>query len=255
MIKEGKLWCKANVKNTRKEKKIVGVLSAIMVLLIAAFSFVGCGNGISNEINTDLQYIVFHDNIGNSYKLSKCEKLTVEYDYDEHATYTFGYDAYYVQDDAQPFASEENIRTVDGNKPGKYSICVVTRIHGGGEEWTFLYVVVKEKPRITPEISFDPHGALEYVENKRYVYKYEEGKFPNYPVLQVTYHNNPLQLRHDGIYYAEELETGKIMLIDEVKVGEYRIYYCVQDFSYVNECDKGIYSDIFLSVIVKYVEV
>ena len=144
---------------------------------------------------------------------------------------------------------------VDGYNRLKYSICVVTRIHGGGEEWTFLYVVVKEKPRITPEISFDPHGAIEYVENKRYVYKYEEGKFPNYPVLQVTYNNNLIPIRKDGVNYAVELETGKMMLIYEVKVGVYRVHYRVMDEIFVNECDKGIYSDISISVIVEYVEV
>ncbi|MDE6029264.1 MAG: hypothetical protein K2F90_02955 [Clostridiales bacterium] len=260
-----------------KHKKVIAVIMAVVAVLAFAFTFVGCGSDRANEDKTPSvskrargKYAIFDDGAGNTYRVSCIlgnPARTVYYEYEQGKTYRFSYTIYYSDNDEFTgeggnwieAPGEFNIASrlvVPAYIPGEYSIMIYTKLSNGSQESANLNVVVKEKPRLTPEVSFDPKDAIDFIPNERYVYKYDGNR--HYPSALLSYNGNNIELNRDCVITmsAENEIKDPVLALQSyaTNVGVYTVYYSIGDNCMKNKSDKGVYSTVSTSVIVEIVE-
>lgn len=260
----------------RKIWKTITTLLTLTIVLMGVFVFlcVGCGSDSANDgvkpskPVTRGKYVIFDDGNGNTYKVY-CHlgspAYTVYYEYELGKIYNFSYKIYYSDfSDNDEFTGESgnwisapgefnsaSSLRVPADIPGEYPISVYTKLSNGSWECASLKVIVKEKPRLTPEVSFDPNGAISYVPNEKYVYKYDG--YIHHPSALLSYNGNSIELNRDCVITIDSnvKSNNSFFVID---VGVYTVYYLIDDFCMENESDKGKYSVISTSIIVEIIE-
>ena len=249
----------------RRIWKTIAPLLVLITALMGVFVFlcIGCGSDSGNDdkTSTDQPYfqrykdVVFDDGQGKTYTVATGDERTVYYEYDLGKTYLFSYKIYHS--DTGEFTGESgdwfdapSYFMVSADMPGEHIMRVYTKVDNS-TECAKLKVIVKEKPRLTPEVSFDPNGAISYVPNEKYVYKYDG--YIHHPSALLSYNGNNIELNRDCVITIDSNANGNndFFVID---VGVYTVYYLIDDFCMENESDKGKYSVISTSIIVEIVE-
>lgn len=126
-------------------------------------------------------------------------RLTIEKEYEEGTYYTYRYDIDSSTDDIVG-ASSGSLGSCEP-EPGTYYM--EAPVNDTGSFRFTLQIIINEPvdPRVTPQVAFDPNGAVNYEDGIRYVYEYDGNV--HYPMIY-------------GIYEGEKYcQTMKICMSKE----------------------------------------
>lgn len=209
-------------------KKRVVLIGLAVALIIGLFS--GCGQqkpDISNK------YIVVSDSVYGIKFVNDCyssggtfkEKL----EWVEGRSYAFKYDVYYTDND-QPTGESGGVYDVSG-EPGSYFIRAYANLGKGNKEYN---IFIEIDPPLT--LKFDTEGTVEYTENERYVYKYDESKEYQNPAPQLYFNGKMLtegsvSFKYNWGYRLNYKENGKLCIPKEI--GIYDVV-CEIDYNWEN---------------------
>lgn len=242
-------------------KNLRRMLSVMFVLLFSCILFVGCGG--EQGIDETRQYVIFtvsKDSPGkpteeDTYKVDSDALKEVQYEYDPEVTYSIRADVYYVENDEPTGAYKRGDYYVrKGDDIGETTMYMEFCYNGKYTDAGFTLEVIRTP--VTPEVRFDPNGAISYVENESYTYEYD-GKF-HYPLIRLSYNNEEIKLKDKCDKYLscrrEEWEYQSTSSIKDhpYYAGTYLLTYRVNDDDFVDEEDseKFVISDITIKVII-----
>ena len=232
----------------------------MFVLLFSCILFVGCGG--EQGIDETRQYVIFtvsKDRPGepteeDTYKVDSDALKEVQYEYDPEVTYSIRADVYYVENDEPTGAYKRGDYYVrNGNDIGETTMYMEFCYNGKYTDAKFTLEVIRTP--VTPEVRFDPNGAISYEENESYTYEYA-GKF-HYPLIRLYYDNDEIELK-GGDNYIEDgiLEGGDGSFDLPMEIGVFWLTYEVGGFydDYVREEDKGRFHSVTITIKVIIVE-
>lgn len=214
-------------------KRFISKIIAIIGIMLCMIPLAACQKETAPGIRD--MYVVMYDNVGNEYEMyetySKCE-YKAEYDYKPNFVYLFSCTTFY-RDNDEKFMSR-NLLKIRGDDVGEH----IVSMWNLSREY-ILHVVIKEKSGLMPEVRFDPMGAVEYIENERYVYEYDGEE--HYPHIKLSYNGKDLILRDKlsmAVHCPPEIDASRAF----VDVGVYEFVYLIDDSDFIKEKDKGVYT-------------
>ena len=228
----------------------------MFVLIFSCILFVGCGE--KKGIDETRQYVIFtvsKERAGEApeedkYKVDSDVLKKVQYEYDPEVTYSIRADVYYKENDKPTGAYKQGSYYIHaGDKIGETTMYMQFSYNGWYTNAEFSLEVIRTK--VTPEVSFDPNGAISYVENESYTYEYD-GEIHR-PTIKLYYDGEEIELK-GGQSYIEDciLEGGDGSFTFSDEVGTYLLRYIVGNGDYVKEDNNGrfILTDITIKVII-----
>ena len=217
-------------------KKFISKVMTVIGIMLCMIPMAACQKETAPGIRD--MYVVMYDGIGNEYKMyakdtSRYHEWVAEYEYNPNIVYRFSCATFY-RDNDEKFISR-HLMTIQGDDVGEHIVSMINL----SREYR-LHVVIKDMPRLTPEVRFDPMGAVEYIENERYVYEYDGEE--HYPHIKLSYNGEDLPLKNSGVLGWKNCETPHGSR--GVEVGEYVMVYSVVDENYVHEYNKNKYESV-----------
>lgn len=238
-------------------KNLKRIIGAVLVLLFSCILFVGCGG--EQGIDETRQYVIFtvsKDRPGkpteeDMYKVDSDALKEVQYEYDPEVTYSIRADVYYVENDEPTGAYKRGDYYVrNGNDIGETTMYMEFCYNGKYTDAKFTLEVIRTP--VTPEVRFDPNGAISYEENESYTYEYDGAS--HRPIIKLYYNDEEIELK-GGDSYVDDcvLEGGDGSFTISDYVGTYLLRYVVGNGDYVNEDDNNgrfTLTDITIKVII-----
>ncbi len=240
-------------------KKYLMLLLSVCLAGMFCFCFVGCG-GTSNE--EEQVTCTFHETVERANGESETNeyvaryvgaRLTIKKEYEEGTYYTYSYDIDSSSGNIVG-ASSGDLGSC-GPKPGTYYM--EAPINDTGSFRFTLEIIINEPvdPRVTPQVAFDPNGAVDYEDGVRYVYEYDGEE--HYPMIYGIYEDKKItpdyeELYEDGIV-AGLNESGENVGIPR-GVGTYILTYRIEDGKWANEEDNAKYYGIYAQITVEIIE-
>lgn len=238
-------------------KNLRRMLSVMIVLLFSCILFVGCGG--EQGIDETRQYVIFtvsKDRPGepteeDTYKVDSDALKEVQYEYDPEVTYSIRADVYYVENDEPTGAYKRGDYYVrNGDDIGETTMYMEFCYNGKYTDAKFTLEVIRTP--VTPEVRFDPNGAISYKENESYTYEYDGAS--HRPIIKLYYNDEEIELK-GGDSYVDDcvLEGGDGSFTISDYVGTYLLRYVVGNGDYVNEDDNNgrfTLTDITIKVII-----
>ena len=218
-------------------KKIISKIMAVIGIMLCMIPMAACQDESPRELNGT--YIILYDGIGNEYGLYEGRENVFEYEYKTGTYYNFSYTVFNRA--GEEIELSQKLSSMWSDDSGKHRMTVYY-----GSNIIPVCVIIKEKPRLTPEVSFDPMGTVDYIENERYVYEYDGEE--HYPHIKLSYDGEELLLRNDGAFGWKNCETPN--LSRGVEVGEYTMIYSVTDESFRHYDDMHKYQNINMEITV-----
>ena len=158
--------------------------------------------------------------------------------------YYFKYDVYYKTTGEVVLTEDLWYTTVSAVEVGE---TLVTDFIGvGGKLCEFGVYVIVEDTRVRPTLVIDPAGAIEYIENERYVYKYD-GKQHMPKASYCEYNGEKIEFEY--CYTLKESNWDYILYVSEI--GVYEVLYKVG--KYKNEIDNTRFHLITIHVIIEVI--
>lgn len=228
----------------------------MFVLIFSCLLFAGCGG--EKGIDETKQYVIFtvfkaspgEYTEEDKYKVDSDVLKKVQYEYDPEITYSIRADVYYTENDEPTGAYKQGSYYIHaGDKVGETTMYMPFSYNGWYTNAEFTLEVIRTK--VTPEVSFDPNGAISYVENESYTYEYD-GKY-HYPLIRLSYNNEEIELKEGGDNIeSSELVGGDGRTAFPDEVGTYLLRYEVGHGDYVKEDNNGRFTltDITIKVII-----
>lgn len=223
-------------------KKIISKMMAVMGIMLCMIPMAACQKETAPGIRD--MYVVMYDGIGNEYKMygtSSKNEYIAEYEYNPNIVYRFSCATFY-RDNDEKFISR-HLTTIQGDDVGEHIVSMINL----SREYR-LHVVIKDMPRLTPEVSFDPMGAVEYIENERYVYEYDGEE--HYPHIKLSYNGEEIQIHESGLETIKGEEGGEN---EAINIGIYTVYYHVGDARMLDESDVGKYEAVSRQITVEII--
>ena len=226
-------------------KKFISKVMTVIGIMLCMIPMAACQKETAPGIRD--MYVVMYDGIGNEYKMyakdtSRYHEWVAEYEYNPNIVYRFSCATFYKDNDEKILS--QDMATIRGDDVGEH----VLRTANLSREYR-LRVVIKEKPRLTPEVSFDPMGAVDYTENERYVYEYDGEE--HYPHIKLSYNGEDLPLKNSGVLGWKNCETPYGSR--GVEVGEYVMVYSVTDGSYQDDENKQKFEIVSMEITVEII--
>ena len=106
-------------------------------------------------------------------------------------------------------------------------------------------------------MSFDPNGAISYVENESYTYEYDDDF--HYPRIQLSYNNEKIEIKNgmDGYLSCHRIgNNGKPTFFEEepCNLGVYLLRYIISPDDFVKDQDRERFSLLTITIKVIIVE-
>lgn len=121
-----------------------------------------------------------------------------------------------------------------------------------------LEIIINEPvdPRVTPQVAFDPNGAVDYEDGVRYVYEYDGEE--HYPMIFGVYEGKQIlpdyeELYEDGIVSCLD-ENGDNAWNDSKDIGIYTLIYRIEDGQGMAEEHNARFYGITAQITVEIVE-
>ena len=237
-------------------KNLRRMLSAMIVLLFSCILFVGCGG--EQGIDETRQYVIFtvlKDRPGepteeDTYKVDSDALKEVQYEYDPEVTYSIRADVYYVENDEPTGAYKRGDYYVrNGNDIGETTMYMEFCYNGKYTDAKFTLEVIRTP--VTPEVRFDPNGAISYEENESYTYEYD-GEIQR-PIIKLYYNDEEIELKEGYNYIESSISEKDGTPKYSREIGTYLVTYKVGKGDYVNEDDNNgrfTLTDITIKVII-----
>ena len=224
-------------------KKFISKVMTVIGIMLCMIPMAACQKETAPGIRD--MYVVMYDGIGNEYKMygtSSKNEYIAEYEYNPNIVYRFSCATFY-RDNDEKFISR-HLMTIQGDDVGEHIVSMINL----SREYR-LHVVIKDMPRLTPEVRFDPMGAVEYIENERYVYEYDGEE--HYPHIKLSYNGEDLPLKNSGVLGWKNCETPYGSR--GVEVGEYVMVYSVTDGSYQDDENKQKFEIVSMEITVEII--
>ena len=237
-------------------KNLRRMLSAMIVLLFSCILFVGCGG--EQGIDETRQYVIFtvlKDRPGepteeDTYKVDSDALKEVQYEYDPEVTYSIRADVYYVENDEPTGAYKRGDYYVrEGDDIGETTMYMEFCYNGKYTDAKFTLEVIRTP--VTPEVRFDPNGAISYEENESYTYEYD-GEIQR-PIIKLYYNDEEIELKEGYNYIESSISEKDGTPKYSREIGTYLVTYKVGKGDYVNEDDNNgrfTLTDITIKVII-----
>ena len=228
----------------------------MIVLLFSCILFVGCGG--EQGIDETRQYVIFtvsKDSPGepteeDTYKVDSDALKEVQYEYDPEVTYSIRADVYYVENDEPTGAYKRGDYYVrNGNDIGETTMYMEFCYNGKYTDAKFTLEVIRTP--VTPEVRFDPNGAISYEENESYTYEYD-GEIQR-PIIKLYYNDEEIELKEGYNYIESSISEKDGTPKYSREIGTYLVTYKVGKGDYVNEDDNNgrfTLTDITIKVII-----
>ena len=237
-------------------KNLKRIIGAVLVLLFSCILFVGCGG--EQGIDETRQYVIFtvlKDRPGepteeDTYKVDSDAFKEVQYEYDPEVTYSIRADVYYVENDEPTGAYKRGDYYVrEGNDIGETTMYMEFCYNGKYTDAKFTLEVIRTP--VTPEVRFDPNGAISYEENESYTYEYD-GEIQR-PIIKLYYNDEEIELKEGYNYIESSISEKDGTPKYSREIGTYLVTYKVGKGDYVNEDDNNgrfTLTDITIKVII-----
>ena len=237
-------------------KNLKRIIGAVLVLLFSCILFVGCGG--EQGIDETRQYVIFtvlKDRPGepteeDTYKVDSDALKEVQYEYDPEVTYSIRADVYYVENDEPTGAYKRGDYYVrEGDDIGETTMYMEFCYNGKYTDAKFTLEVIRTP--VTPEVRFDPNGAISYEENESYTYEYD-GEIQR-PIIKLYYNDEEIELKEGYNYIESSISEKDGTPKYSREIGTYLVTYKVGKGDYVNEDDNNgrfTLTDITIKVII-----
>jgi hypothetical protein len=229
----------------KKSSKLQVFIRIIPLILVCFLS--GCARNIVDDTK---KYVIFNMGFELKYKLERPGTLEVEIPYEDGKSYAYYYEAFYTGHDLS--TGETGTQQGSYSQPGTYVITAEILLGSRHEAYTLKFTILEPPDtRIAPDFTFDPNGAKEFVEKKRYVYYYKEiGS--TYPIPVISYEGREIEYleMYKGIIVCDR---GDGESYNRPKlIGTYAVSYYVND--YINELDKERFLPVRITITVEIIE-
>lgn len=261
------------------KKRILSITSCILAFCLLVFS-AGCSKKEEKRLS-ELVYLKITDSKGNEYTIDGCGgSITLEFDQENgtldpaYCELAFDADLYYYDEADQPDKWWGNTMVLDVQPdsrfdpvnlavPGEYRVEQwYSLVHHVGS--TFGINVKVNEVRPMPDIQFEGGAdCIEFVENERYVYKYDGEE--HYPAIKLSYKGEEvvyLRYEHERnhVYFDDLMmnEDGEFVEIPEgvivaKDIGIYQVTMKIYK-SRLPEEYKYTFRDIRKDIIIEIIE-